>query len=343
MGDLSRTDARRIEVVEDALLRYSLSTDSLGAAVEAMQSLLETDKAIVYSLHPRSAGDDLKVGLAHIASPVGPFRDVFDRWLVGKGLDVTGYNPIRPEPAQRNRVLSAEDVRRPGEPLSAVERELYPAMNAAGHHTLRMLVCEGSSLLAWVGMLQPARPSPRQRRLLRKLLPAFRQRLRFERWVRETAFASGALPVALENIGAAAWVLAPDGRVVHANEAARARLDRRDGDAVRHQLRGCAAGRAGDGRLKVARFSAAEGQRGLLVVDPGAAAAAPSVADARQRYGLTPAQARVLDLVARGLSNATIAAELTLAERTVEAHVTAILDKAQVPSRAALIAALLAR
>lgn len=40
--------------------------------------------------------------------------------------------------------------------------------------------------------------------------------------------------------------------------------------------------------------------------------------------------------VARSSSNATIAAELKVAERTVEAHVTAILEKAHVPSRAAL-------
>jgi DNA-binding CsgD family transcriptional regulator len=342
MGELSRSDSRRIEIVEDALLRYSLSSDSLGAAVEAMQSLLETDKAIVYSLHPRSASDDLEVGIAHVAPDVASFRGVFDEWLVGKGVDVASYNAIRPEAAQRNRVMSSEELRRPGEPPPRIE-ELYPAVNARGHHTLRMLVCEGSSLLAWVGMLQPAPPSARQRRLLRKLLPAFRQRLRFERWVRETAFASGALPAALEQIAAPAWVLGPDGRVVHANDAGRTRLDRRDGGAVRRDLRTCAAGRAGDARLKVARFSAAEGQRGLLVVDPTAGAAAPCVADARRRFGLTPAQSRVLDLVARGLSNATIAAELTLAERTVEAHVTAILDKAQVPSRAALIATLLAR
>lgn len=59
--------------------------------------------------------------------------------------------------------------------------------------------------------------------------------------------------------------------------------------------------------------------------------------EAARRFNLTPAQTRVLERVARGISNATIAAELGVAERTVEAHVTAILVKAQVPSRSALI------
>ena len=65
--------------------------------------------------------------------------------------------------------------------------------------------------------------------------------------------------------------------------------------------------------------------------------AADGVCNAATRLGLTPAQTRVFEHVARGASNASIAAQLGVAERTVEAHVTAILVKAQVPSRAALI------
>jgi DNA-binding CsgD family transcriptional regulator/tetratricopeptide (TPR) repeat protein len=55
--------------------------------------------------------------------------------------------------------------------------------------------------------------------------------------------------------------------------------------------------------------------------------------------GLTPAQVRVLERLARGLSNTDIARELFLSSRTVDHHVSAILAKLDVPTRAAAIAA----
>ena len=65
----------------------------------------------------------------------------------------------------------------------------------------------------------------------------------------------------------------------------------------------------------------------------------PRAATRRNPAGLTPAQARVLALLARGLSNADIARELSLSSRTVDHHVSAILGKLEVTTRAAAIAA----
>jgi DNA-binding CsgD family transcriptional regulator/tetratricopeptide (TPR) repeat protein len=55
--------------------------------------------------------------------------------------------------------------------------------------------------------------------------------------------------------------------------------------------------------------------------------------------GLTPGQVRVLELLTRGLSNADIARALNLSSRTVDHHVSAILAKLDVSTRAAAIAA----
>jgi DNA-binding NarL/FixJ family response regulator len=57
-----------------------------------------------------------------------------------------------------------------------------------------------------------------------------------------------------------------------------------------------------------------------------------------EAHGLTPRELQVLRLIAAGGSNRSIAAELVLSERTVERHVSNILGKLRVPSRAAATA-----
>jgi DNA-binding NarL/FixJ family response regulator len=58
------------------------------------------------------------------------------------------------------------------------------------------------------------------------------------------------------------------------------------------------------------------------------------------RWKLTARQMQVLDLVARGLINASIAETLAIRVGTVEFHLAKIFDKAGVDNRATLIARL---
>ena len=84
------------------------------------------------------------------------------------------------------------------------------------------------------------------------------------------------------------------------------------------------------------------GERGSLCIYRGETPGLePRVIAAAAHWGLTARQSEVLALLARGHTNARIASELGCAEGTVEIHVSRILDRAQVESRAALIAALL--
>jgi DNA-binding NarL/FixJ family response regulator len=66
-----------------------------------------------------------------------------------------------------------------------------------------------------------------------------------------------------------------------------------------------------------------------------------AVREATRRWNLTARQRQVLELVAQGHTNALVAQTLEVRDRTVEFHVTAILDKAGVDNRASLIAKLL--
>jgi DNA-binding NarL/FixJ family response regulator len=54
--------------------------------------------------------------------------------------------------------------------------------------------------------------------------------------------------------------------------------------------------------------------------------------------GLTPRELQVLRLVSAGKTNKAIAAELSLSEKTVDRHLSNILTKLNVPSRAAATA-----
>jgi DNA-binding CsgD family transcriptional regulator len=64
-------------------------------------------------------------------------------------------------------------------------------------------------------------------------------------------------------------------------------------------------------------------------------------APSRRRWNLTARQTEVLELVARGMTNTSIAETLGIRLGTVEFHISAIFDKAGVSSRAALIATLM--
>jgi DNA-binding NarL/FixJ family response regulator len=61
-------------------------------------------------------------------------------------------------------------------------------------------------------------------------------------------------------------------------------------------------------------------------------------AEERPLHGLTPREEEVLRLVADGLTNRRIAKRLVVSEHTVHRHVTNILRKLDVPSRAAAAA-----
>jgi len=243
---------------------------------------------------------------------------------------------VRPEAAQRDRVLTSAEVITLTEGRSVPAADfVYGRLGVRGFDTLRVLVCDGPSMLAWLGILQPERTTERQRATLARLLPAFRKRLLFERVVRESSVTSGGLAAAFEQINAPAWLLGPGGHIAHANAAAKARFDA-DAATVRVELAGCLAGIPSP-RFRVTPLRGPErSNAGYLVVETPDVRSR-IVEDAGRRFNLTPAQTRVFERVARGASNATIAAELKVAERTVEAHVTAILEKAQVASRSALI------
>lgn len=248
-----------------------------------------------------------------------------------------GFDARRPERAQRNVPLTMRDLAAATARPMPVVGELFPRFGIAGFDQLRVLVCEGESLLAWVGGFREAPFTGRDTMVLGALVPALRRRLAVERQLGEAPVAMAALAAALEAVGTAAFVVRGSGQVVHVNAAGRALLDqdRRTVSALlRDRVRGLAAA-----VLDLVRLEGGVQDHWLALLRGGARPdPAPRVAAAARRWGLTAREGEVLGRLALGEANKTIAAALGCAPNTVEIHVSSLLQKSGCESRSRLVA-----
>jgi DNA-binding CsgD family transcriptional regulator len=329
--------------------------------VPALRSVLGLDKAVLYELraeHDRFALDYLNssgmvVSQRALTSDLGNLIGDSRRW----GF----YDPGRPEPEQRNTVVMTPPatqyeavlesprerarygLRDTNETAAVREalgraRKTYRQMGLEQDWQLRTLVCEGDSLLAWVGGFSDQEPSERQREGLAALIPALQRRLSVERLLGSARMIKVALAATMEEISRSAFLVDRFGNVLHANGAGTHRLEAARGEtkaALRQAVRSC--GRAGG--YSLTPVAATGSAPCFLLLAPAQSTQAARLAHAARGWGLTRRQTAVLGLVAQGDANRTIAHKLSCAERTVEMHVTALFAKANVENRAALLVA----
>jgi DNA-binding CsgD family transcriptional regulator len=324
-------DRRSALELADALRRCEPDVSARELMAGPVAALLRANRGGSYSLTAET--DRLRVSVAHaVGLSVNAYARDFEGQLATGPQRYVFYDPSRPEPAQRNAVVQLG----PSE-YTASGRALYARHGLAECWQLRVLVCDGPSLLAWVGALREGPFTTRERFLLRALVPALRHRLLLERQLGDAALSLSALPAVLEAAGTPALLLSGVGAVVLANASARSLLERGRRDLLA-LLRAELAG-TGPGRFAITPLAVPGCPTYLLAVqrpepeDPRSLAAAFAA-----RYGLTARQAEVVALAARGLANKTIAAHLRCAESTVEMHLTAVFARTQVESRAALVA-----
>jgi DNA-binding NarL/FixJ family response regulator len=131
----------------------------------------------------------------------------------------------------------------------------------------------------------------------------------------------------------AMFVVRADGFLCFTNDAGRHLLKMEEAE-TRRAIAGALRGGASV-RLK----SASEAEVFLVVVGARDRPAMPDpIADAAARWGLTPRESEVVALIVCGDANKDVARQLDLSARTVELHISTILRKAGVESRARLIA-----
>ncbi len=211
-----------LDAIADRLGRLSSPDDrALPEVVPALRTTLGLDVAVAYriSVAGQRQLDTTVLG----SSGLSP-------WMIGAFLGfVRGappafglYDAARPEPRQRNRALALGDFRRRPEKVP-----LWPLLVRFGLHRsdqLRALVCDGPSLLAWVGGFREGRFGDADKAALDALVPALGRRLRLERQLGERRLRANALPHAMEAIPGPAFLLGPRRRIRHANAAGEALL-----------------------------------------------------------------------------------------------------------------------
>lgn len=310
------------------------SARPLREVVLELPRLLQADQACAFLVC--GEGRARRLDFFHGARMPAGIRAAFARWLPAAPKRFSHYDPSLPDPRQRNRPLRTRDLEAlTGRGPPAVVRSFLPRFGLSESDQLRVLLCEGSALLAWVGALRAGAFGRAEVRLLATIVPALQRRLLLERRLGEAQERAGEIGRALECVPAAALVLAAGGGILHANAAGRALLDS-DRHAVEQRL--ALAQRGSRVSVQLARLDGDSGLQ-LAILEAGSDPA-PLVTAARARWQLTPRQAQVLYLVGQGQSNRAVAASLRCSESTVELHVTALLSKAQCEGRAQLVARL---
>jgi DNA-binding NarL/FixJ family response regulator len=283
--------------------------------------------------------------------------------LVGGSRRWGYFNPARPEPTQRNRPVAIGPGQTAWEQLlnrpsllrsrfgmdaeaqramaATVDRSLstFRRLGIADLDQIRTLACEGESLLFWVGVYRDRAFTPEELRLLAAVTPALTRRLSLERMLGSSQVTSLALTAALEEISRPAYLLNASGAVVLANALGRAELDRAL-EATRTTLAEVVRPGAADERFRVTPVGGPGLSRHVLVVEQKRQDPSGLAQVAAQRWGLTRREREVLEQISLGRANKSISSALGCSDKTVELHVTRLLRKTEVESRAALIAKL---
>lgn len=326
---LARTDAKRAREISESLYRCSTDRGDIPPALHELQRLLGACDGGAYRLKWHDRHFDLDWFLA--SEPRSQLPTACARALVHQQSGrLAYYDPLRPEPRQRNVVFTKRELELPERDRPQLQEGIRLA-GLGGADQLRVLVCDRSTLLAWVGFYRQEAFSSRERALLSAVVPALQTRFRFERQMDRAHALEAALDAALEALGSPAFLLDAAGRLVHANSLGR------QASIPLAQLRSQSASPPESYELFDIRIPGAADHR-LVVATTPRAALGPRHAAMSQRWKLTPKQSLVLFGVLRGKSNKQIAEELRCVEGTVELHITAILKKSGAESRTALLA-----
>jgi DNA-binding CsgD family transcriptional regulator len=316
---------------------------AFGATLERVRTFLELDNLLLWCPQERTKGWGVERIEADGFQGETRFPGLLLEYLQHAPYRCWFFDPIYPESDQRDRVVDTiELVGTNAYRSSAIFREVIEPAGLGSAREVRALICDGRTLLGWIGSLHGSPIQPEQRMRLTALLPALRLRLLADRALRMRAQTSSIAATALDHIRPPAYVLGVNGEILAANRSGRARLDG-DRGTLTQELDAVLRGQSVEGAERIALRGSGM-PPALLVITPDRSISyvEQSVLRASAEWGLTARQCDVLRLVVRGHSTAAIAEQLGVGERAIELHVTVLLERARASSRTALVASVLA-
>jgi DNA-binding CsgD family transcriptional regulator len=345
MGKLTKTDHVRLDELAAELNILKLGEPSAIRSVLAeFRVLAELESMLCFCPVERTTGWGIERFECTNFDNDTRFRQLAVTFLERAPRRFGWFDPIRPEPSQRNVVLELDEL----VPREQLEQspgyvEVLTPLRLQHTHQMRALICDGGSLLGWFGAFHSERASERQQELMIAMIPAMRRRLSIERQLDAAAMTAAALETTLEHLGVPAFIVSATGRVFESNQVGQALLEARRTE-VTSALRDALAQRPSSIQFEVTRFrqhGAEDHWLAILKVRAVDARVVRAISVAVTRFQLTVRQREVLELLIRGESNATIASALAITERAVEQHVSAMLDRTAVDNRSSLISMVL--
>lgn len=249
------------------------------------------------------------------------------------------FHPFNVSRPQQNRAITLDRIRRDFLPVMAAPvAAVWSKWRLDKFDLLRVVITDGPRAIAFVGAFRLEKFDERERRWLQAIAQPLQRRLLLEERLGGEWSGLELATAALEDRPMLAMLVSRRARRVRieaANAIARA--------ALAHDARGLFArieeGLAGRGDLEATHVSArGTGELVLVIQRRGAADVTSRRVASEQRWALSPRQSEVAGMLAQGLSNKEIAARLGCVEGTVELHVTQVLRKADVDSRARFVA-----
>ncbi len=332
--ELSVSDRGRVADLARTLgdLRIPLRS---GQVMEQVTDLIGADWSAAWSFAANEGQMCLVDAAASAALPRRFFSDL-DQGVRDGELGFL-YSPRAPQRAQRDRVLTLpsaraalelhdHSVRRLGHTRTAyralrpgLERtiEMLDRHGLAELASLRVLICDGPNLLAYLSAARAGGFTPRQQRLFEATAVALRRRTIVDHQLGSSGRLRRSFEAALELLGRVAFLVDGAGRVLHANKLGEHALDH-DAD-LRSGLSEIVRGQH-EAHYDVLRLEESSGTH-FLVVRKGQQVS-HVIASLPAAHELGERARQVLALAISGETTKGIAARLELAENTVEYHLT---------------------
>ena len=335
--------ARSAAGLIDAIDRFDPQVERGSIAfVEQLGEALGARNAAIFSPKVDDGRWDLE--FAHWSGRAAAERAAAHRRLLratsSDDVGFAAYDPLAVEVQQRNRALTVADLIALSPGARIPHARVQAAIGAHAEDQLRVLICRGPRLLAWVGAVRPEPFTQLDRQLLQSIVPALQARLDHIE-VENRLCDAALLDFVLETWPEPALLVSGNYRIEHTNRRAAALLDNPANGGILGDLR--AALRDG---TRVPGIQVSELVRQgmptyrLVRLTNGSHRHNASIARAAHTWCLGPRSARVLEYLVQGLSNKEIAQALGCSEVTVERHLTGMYRKAGTDSRVGLIVAL---